>query len=236
MVVGMVRDDVTAVTVQVAGSPSLRLIPVQSLGKRWVGMVVPATLHVTNMIADGATGAIGHTVPYSPDPDVGFRTLTWLAPGQPGQARRSIRLPRLEAGPGVHAYLDGPTIFQIGPWGECVAKGFVGQPAPCNTSSDPLAISRGAIFATINCDGADPGDVSAADPPNPKVAYCLAGAVPQVSRVELRLSDGSVHELQPVAVGHAKYLAFALSKVSLTRWTAFDAAGHQLGTGSGKSL
>jgi hypothetical protein len=236
MVVGMVRDDVTAVTVQVAGSPALRLIPVRSLGKRWVGMVVPVTLHVTHMIADGTTGAIGHTVPYSPDPGVGFRTLAWLAPGRPGQARRSIRLPRLEAGPGVRAYLDGPTVVRIGPWGECVAQGLVGQPAPCNTSSDPLAIPRGGIVDAINCDGADPADVNAADPPNPKVAYCLAGAAPQVSRVELRLSDGSVHELRPVAVGHARYFAFALSRVSLTEWTAFDAAGHQLGTGTGKSL
>ncbi|HEX5288207.1 MAG TPA: hypothetical protein VFX25_05010 [Streptosporangiaceae bacterium] len=236
MAVGMVRADVTAVTVQVAGAPSLRLIPVQSLGKRWVGMVVPATLHVTNMIAYGATGAVGHTVPYSPDPDVGFRTLAWLAPGQPGQARRSIRLPRLEAGPGVRAYLDGPTIFQIGPWGECVAQGFIGQPDPCNTSSDPLAIPRGGIFDTINCDGADLADVNAEDAPNPKVAYCLAGAAPRVSRIELRLSDGSVHELEPVAVGHIKYLSFALSQVSLTRWTAFDAAGHQLATGTAKSL
>jgi hypothetical protein len=237
MVVGLVRSDVTSVTVQVAGSPALRLIPVQDRGKRWVGMVLPATMHVTNLIAYGATGAIGHTVPYSPDPFVGLQTVAWLAPGQAGQARRSIRLPTLDAGPGVQSYVDGPTLFQIGPWGECVALGFVGAPAPCQDSVNPLTIPRGGgVFSTIDCAGAEPGDVNAADPPNPKVAYCLAGAVPQVSRVELRLSDGSVHQLQPVAAGHTKYLSFALSKLSLTRWTAFDAAGHQLGTGSGKSL
>jgi hypothetical protein len=236
MVVGEMSNDVTAVTVEVAGSPPLRLIPVRSMGHNWVGIVVPATLHISNVIAYGAKGAIGHTVPFSPDPFVGIRFLAWLAPGQAGPARRSIRLPRLEAGPGVRAYLDGPTIFQIGPWGECVAQGFIGQPDPCDTSSDPLAIPRGGIFDTINYDGADLADVNAEDAPDPKVAYCLAGAAPRVSRIELRLSDGSVHELEPVAVGHIKYLSFALSQVSLTRWTAFDAAGHQLATGSAKSL
>ena len=53
-----------------------------------------------------------------------------------------------------------------------------------------------------------------------------------VSRVRIRLSDGSVHNIRPVLAGSSRYLAFLLSQVSVVRWTTFDAAGHQLGTGT----
>jgi hypothetical protein len=231
MVVAGVRRDVTGLTVQIAGSPSLHLVPVQFMGRRWVGMVVPAKAQVTNIIADGAAGEVGHTVPLSPDPVDGIRTINWLAPGQSGPARSNIRLPFLVAGPGAQSHVDGPAVFRIGPWGQCIVSGETGKPATCNDAFS-LAVPRGKIFVMIDCDGV-PGNLARGDATS---ASCVAGAAPQVSRVELRLSDGSVHELRPVAVGKARYLAFLISKVNIARWTAFDAAGHQLGTGSGKSL
>jgi hypothetical protein len=109
------------------------------------------------------------------------------------------------------------------------------MPAICQDDVNSLAIPAGKTLATIECDGGDPADVHLGDPVVP-AAYCLAGAAPQVSRVELRLSDGSMHEIKPVVVGHTGYLAFLVSNANLVQWTAFDAAGHQLGTGSGKSL
>jgi hypothetical protein len=231
MVVGGVRSDVTAVTVQVAGSPSLHLVPVRFMGQLWVGMVLPAKLQVTNIIAFSAAGEVGHTVPFSPDPLDGIRTIAWLAPGQPGPARSNIRLPFLVAGPGAQSHVDGPSVFRTGPWGQCVVSGEISLPATCNDVFS-LAVPPGKTFITINCDGV-PGDLALGDG---TYAYCLAGAAPQVSRVELRLSDGAVHELQPVAVGHARYLSFLISKVNIVRWTAFDAAGHEIAAGSGKSL
>ena len=231
MVAGGVRRDVTAVTVQVAGSPSLHLIPVRFMGRLWVGMVLPAKLQVTNIIAYTAAGEIGHTVPFSPDPIDGIRTIDWLAPGQAGPARSNIRLPFLVAGPGAQSYVDGPSVFRTGPWGQCVVAGEIGLPATCNDVFS-LAVPPGKTLIMINCDGV-PGDLALGDG---TYAYCLAGTAPQVTRIELRLSDGTVHELQPVAVGHARYLSFLVSKVNIVRWTAFDAAGHQIGTGTGKSL
>jgi hypothetical protein len=231
MVVGGVRSDVTAVTVQVAGSPALHLVPVRFMGKLWVGMVLPASLSVTNIIAYSAAGEIGHTVPFAPDPVSGIRTVTWLAPGQAGAARSNVRLPFLVTGPGAQSHVDGPSVFRTGPWGQCVVSGEIGQPATCNDVFS-LGVPPGQILTTINCDGF-PGDLALG---GRTYADCLVAAEPQVSRVELRLSDGSVHEIQPVAVGSAGYLSFLISKVHVVSWTAFDAAGHQLGTGSGKSL
>jgi hypothetical protein len=231
MVVAGVRPDVTGLAVQIAGSPSLHLVPVQFMGRRWVGMVVPATAQVTNIIASGAAGEVGHTVPLSPDPVDGIRTINWLAPGQSGPARQNIRLPFLVAGPGAQSHVDGPAVFRSGPWGQCIVSGEIGKPATCSDSFS-LAVPQGKIFFMIDCDGL-PGNLARGETTS---ASCVAGAAPQVSRVELRLSDGSVHELKPVAVGNVRYLAFLISKVNLVRWTAFDAAGHQLGTGSGKAL
>jgi hypothetical protein len=231
MVVGGVRRDVTALTVQVAGAPSLHLIPVRFMGRLWVGMVLPASLQVTNIIAYTAAGEVGHTVPFSPDPQDGIRTIAWLAPDQAGPARSNIRLPFLVAGPGAQSHVDGPSVFRTGPWGQCVVSGEIGLPATCDDVFS-LAVPAGETLIPINCDG-NPGDLALGDG---TYAYCLVGAAPQVSRVELRLSDGAVHELQPVAVGRARYLSFLVSKVNIVRWTAFDAAGHQIATGSGKSL
>jgi hypothetical protein len=231
MLVAGVRQDVTGLTVQIAGSPSLHLIPVQFMGRRWAGMVVPATAQVTNIIARGAAGEVGHAVPLSPDPVDGIRTINWLAPGQSGPARRNIRLPFLVAGPGAQSQVDGPALFRSGPWGQCIVSGETGKPATCNDAFS-LAVPPGKVFFMIDCDGV-PGNLARGDTTS---ASCVAGAAPQVSRVELRLSDGTVHELNPVAVGNVRYLAFLISKVNIARWAAFDAAGHQLGTGSGKSL
>jgi hypothetical protein len=96
IVVAGVRQDVTALTVQVAGSPSLRLIPVQSMGRRWVGMVIPGKLQITNIIAYGTAGELGHTVPYSPDPFVGINNhhLAGSGPPRPGPDRCPAAVPR----------------------------------------------------------------------------------------------------------------------------------------------
>jgi hypothetical protein len=64
----------------------------------------------------------------------------------------------------------------------------------------------------------------------------LAQAAPQVSRVQLRLSDGSVHNIRPVAADSGKYFVYLLKGVKITQWTTFDTAGHELGTGTYASL
>jgi hypothetical protein len=225
MVLGAVRPGVQAVTVAVAGGPPLRLVPVQSMGKRWVAMVVPDEVHVTNITASGAHGDLGHAVPYAPDRLNAIRVLNWLAPGQPGPARSSVRLPFLVAGPGAQSLVGGAVAVQAGPWGRCISSGDKAGAAMCNDELAP-AVPAHHVVTEADCYGTQ----EAAE------LYCVVETVPAVSRVQLRLSDGSVHQIQPVTAGADRYFAFLVSKVSITQWQAFSASGHLLGAGTGGTL
>ena len=229
---GAVRPDVTAVTVKFAGGTQLHLVPVPGLGRRWVSMVMPRELTVTNIIAYGRRGELGHAVPFTPDPLNGFRVLRWLGPGQSGPARSSTRLPFLVVGPGAQSHVAGTPTMETGPWGWCVTPGDKQSAAICDADVATNRIKITPERTVIDVGGG--GGV--AQPGVPAYDYELAQAAPRVSRVQLRLSDGSVRNIRAVATGSGRYLAYLLSGVTITQWTTFDAAGHQLGTGTGASL
>jgi hypothetical protein len=225
MSVGGVRRDVTSVTVKLSSGTLVHLSPVRWDGKLWVSLVLPRLPVITSIVAYGRAGELSHAVPYTPDSLNGFRVLKWLAPGQSGPARSSTRLPFLLAGAGARSHVKGPVVVRDGPWGRCITSGDK-QSAPL---CDPLAAQKlqpGQTLADVDCGG------NPAYQGNPEYTYCVVQAAPQVSRIRIRLSNGSVHNIRPVMAGSSRYLAFLLSQVKVVRWTTFDAAGHQLGTGA----
>jgi hypothetical protein len=224
MSVGGVRRDVTSVTVKLSGGTLVHLSPVRWDGRLWVSLVLPRLPVITDIVAYGRAGELSHAVPYTPDSLNGFRVLKWLAPGQSGASRNSTRLPFLLAGAGARSHVEGPVVVQDGPWGRCITSGDK-QMAPICDPEAAQKLPPGQTLALVDCGGnATPGE--------PEYLYCVAQAAPHVSRIRIRLSDGSVHNIRPVMAGSSRYLAFLLSQVKIVRWTTFDAAGHQLGTGT----
>jgi hypothetical protein len=54
-----------------------------------------------------------------------------------------------------------------------------------------------------------------------------------VAYLRMTLAGGATLRVNVTAVGQQKFFAFALSKgEELRQWTAYDAAGHQVGSGS----
>lgn len=225
MAVGGVRQDVTSVTVKLSGGALLRLFPVRWDRKLWVSAVLPRQQVITDIVAYGHAGELGHAVPYAPDSLSGFRVEKWLAPGQSGPSRSSTRLPFLLAGDGAHSHIGGRVVVRDGPWGRCISSGDKHAAPICG----PRAVQElrpGQTLADLDCSG------NPAYQGHPEYEYCVVQAAPEVSRIRIRLSDGSVHNIRPVMAGSSRYLAFLLSQVTVVRWTTFDAAGHQLGTGT----
>jgi hypothetical protein len=169
---------------------------------------------------------LSHAVPYTaPGSWSGFRVLRWLAPGQSGPARRSTKVPFLRAGAGARSHVGGPVVVQSGPWGTCISSGDK-QSAPICGPEATQQLRPGQTVADVECSG------SPAAQGHPAYLYCVTRAAAQVSRVRIRLSDGSVHSIRPVLAGSSRYLAILVSDLTVVRWTAFDAAGHELGTGT----
>jgi len=211
--------------VKLSGGALLRLSPVRWDRTSWVSFVIPARQVITGLVAYGHDGELGHAVPYAPDSLTGFRVVKWLAPGQSGPPRSSTRLPFLIAGAGARSHVAGPAVVRAGPWGRCISSGDSQSAAICGALA-AHKLRAGQTLADVDCGG------NPASGGNPEYEYCVVQAAPRVSRVRIRLSDGSVHNIRPVLAGSSRYLAFLLSQVSVVRWTTFDAAGHQLGTGT----
>jgi hypothetical protein len=69
---------------------------------------------------------------------------------------------------------------------------------------------------------------------SPSVAF--GWAAPGVTSVRVRLSNGKTTAVKPVGVGNEYVFAFAAGKgASPVSWTAYDAAGHQVGAGPVRS-
>jgi len=67
---------------------------------------------------------------------------------------------------------------------------------------------------------------------SPAMNWGSAAAV--VSYVRLALTNGGSLRVNAVAVGGQKYFAFVLGNGQhVRRWTAYDAAGRQVATGTG---
>jgi hypothetical protein len=229
IVVGTVRADVNLVRVSLTNGSTLSLHPVQALGRRTAPLLalgVPDPQAVTRITAYSSRGEIGYAIPFTGAGAV--ETVRWLRPGQPA-------LPR----PATYTVGSGSTRghawtvrLAIGPWGTCgnvyMARTSTGE---CWTG-DLKALRPGQLvsYTGVNAVLIQPSTGVFADQVAPAVSYVI-----------LTQRDGSIFRVSTrPAAGH-RYFAYVSAYspggktapgFAVVRWTAYDAAGRKLGSGS----
>jgi hypothetical protein len=217
--VGPVVPSVAALDVTLDNGQVLDLFPQRWQGHRYVAMVIPVTLKVTDVVALGSAAylqpefvgddVVGHAVPFEYDGQAIFDE--WLGPGKSGLARRTVRL---AAGyTGSHHW--SATVY-AGPWGLCI-------------ETVRSADANGACIDT-----GDSARLTALTSP-----FALAGPVdigfarPDVRYLVLTRSDGSQFRVRVARVDGYALFAFPASKRQrIVSWYAVGASAT-LGGGQG---
>jgi hypothetical protein len=164
-------------------------------------------------VSFAGTRELGYAIPYNGASGAQF--IAWLRPGQHAAARASYRI-----GSGTLASEHWSAWAYVGPWGVCVEG--VGGASWCATSAADIQ-PNGAATSYFTCSlGA-------------QAVWFGAEAKSAVATVRFRLSDGTSLSVRAVSIaGGDNAYAFAVANgVRLRSWTALDAAGKQVGTGSG---
>jgi hypothetical protein len=204
---GPVAPNVTRLAVTVPGGPVLDLTPVTWHGQRWAAIVVPGGLPILRVTAYSRHGELRYAIPFQNS------VIGWLKPGQRGPRRMSATL------------ASGTVLGQrwvargyLGPWGVCLTNG-TGSLCTADVSG-PAAAATGKVVSQWTC-----GDFQDA-------RDSVNLAAPQVRTVRLHLSDGSTQVARTVALGPLRAFGFLVADgLRVTGWTAFGAAGQQLGAG-----
>jgi hypothetical protein len=202
-VYGAVATDVSYVSVTLADGTVLRLRPVKVWGARYVAVLAPLGT-VAKIAAYSARGEIASTVP---DPAGSGNFGNWSPPGQhPASGASGV------IGSGTYDRIGWSV--RVGSGGQCVA--FGGAPG-CEPFSRPggTAIVQYTVF----------GGLSGA------IAVFFGTAAPIVSRIAIQFPDGQT-TARPVTVSGQKYWAFAAEAYKTVHWTAYNAAGQVVGTGT----
>jgi hypothetical protein len=212
-VLGSVGARVTRVTVQLGNGSEMQLTPIAFDGKRWVALAAPLLTMGRAVSYDGQT-ELAYSIPFS-SASTGVIFNGWLRPGQVGPARATFTI-----GSGNISGTPWSAQAYVGPWGVCVTG--AGGGSDCIPSPADLVETK-SLNSELLC-----GPTGAANWYGGKVAA-------SVQAVRLRLSDGSAITAHPVRItGGGKLYIVAVPKgVSYVRWTALDAAGRSLGSGTG---
>jgi len=210
---GVVRKDVTSARVVLAGGTVLTLRPVEAHGMRWVAFADPLGVPVESLTAYSRTGAIATAIPFNgPNgdgtPDIGI----WLRPGQAGAAR----LTKTIGSETVNGHTQAVTVY-IGPWGTCIETVGTGicypsTPHPQGGTTDVMGSAGNQSSGTL----------------------VWGEAASSVSYLIVTPKGGAAMRVGVTAVGQQKYFAFSLTRAVRKgdRWTAYDAAGKTVASGS----
>lgn len=212
--IGQVRADVLYVTVDLADGTELKLIPVSVHGTRYVAFPTLVTLSVDSATVYLWDGQYLTAVPFNTSSGLSMFGQ-WLPAGQHGPARMTRLIASGSAG-GTAWEVDA----YVGPWGTCVGNRTLLE---CVPSWSPLGTG---LFGNQAAAGnpSPPGGV-------PGLVY--GSAAPDVSYLRMTLTDGGTVRVNVTAVGQQKFFAFDLRNgQKLRRWTAYDAAGAQVGSGA----
>jgi hypothetical protein len=217
--IGEAASVVTYVIVNFTDGQHLKLIPVTAHGHRYVAWVAPVSMTIGSVVAHlgGPYSDSGQTATAIPFDQPGQLPVfgAWQQPGQ--------RVPARASGVVGGGLLGGHAIWSaiayVGPWGSCVVvngPGFVCIPfGPASTMT---------IVGPLS--GSVPG-----------LRVIIGSAPAGVAKVRVALSGGKTVTARPVAVGNARLFAVAVpANAGPARWTSYDAAGQQNGTGSVASV
>jgi hypothetical protein len=207
LLAGPVAPNVTRLAVTVPRGPVLDLTPVTWHGRRWAAIMVPAQLPIRRVTAYSRHGELRYAIPFQNS------VIGWLKPGQRGPRRVSVTLAS-----GTVLGHRWVARGYLGPWGVCMTNG---TGSLCTEDvSGASAAATGKVVSQWTC-----GDFQGA-------RDSVNVAAPQVRTVRLRLSDGSTRVARTVALGPLRAFAFLAGHgLRVTGWSAFGAAGQQIGAG-----
>jgi hypothetical protein len=211
--VGEAASVVSYVIVNFADGQQLKLIPVTARGHRYIAWTAPMSMMIGSVVAHlgGPYSDSGQTATAVPFDQPGQMPVfgQWQRPGQPVPEKASGVI----GGGVIGSHTLWSAIAYVGPWGTCVVvngQGFV-------------CIPFGPVSA-----------VTILGPVKSPVAgqQLIIGDVPAgVAKVGVALTGGKAVTARPVAVGNSRLFAVTVSvNATPTRWTSYDAAGHQTGT------
>ncbi len=210
-VVGEVSADVTYFIVAFTDGQQLKLIPVTAGGHRYIAWMAPLSMTVASVTAHlgGPYSDSGQTAAAVP-----FQRPGWLPAFGLWQPAGDTAPPRdtqvIMAGQ-VNGRALKVTAYE-GPWGTCFVTS---QPGGwC------VPVAKLGATTLIGFVGASQQQAG------------FGAAAPGVATVRIALSNGKAVTARPVGVGNEDLFAFPTGKgVTPVSWTAYDAAGHQVGAG-----
>ena len=212
--VGEAASVVTYVIVDFTDGQQLKLIPVTAHGHRYVAWTAPLTMTVASVVAHlgGPYSDSGQSATAVPFDLSGQMPVfgRWQRQGQRVPARASGVV-----GGGVVGDHVWSAIGYVGPWGSCTVvngEGFDCMPfGPASTV---------AILGPVSCSV-------------PGLQLIVGSAPAGVAKVRVTLAGGTAVTARPVTVGNNRLFAVAVTaNAAPTRWTSYDAAGHETGTAS----
>lgn len=210
--VGEAASVVTYVIVDFTDGQQLKLIPVTAHGHRYIAWIAPLTMTVASVVAHLGgpytdSGQTATAVPFDPSGQLPVFGQ-WQRQGQRAPAKASGVI-----GGGVVGNHVWSAIGYVGPWGSCMVvngEGFDCVPfGPLSTVT-----ILGPVSYSV-----------------PGLQLIFGSAPAGVAKVRVALSGGKAVTARPVAVGDTRLFAVAVpANAAPTRWTSYDAAGHQTGT------
>ena len=211
---GTVWRSVRYLTITLADGDVLRLVPVRWHGVSYVAVKLPQRLGITGAVAYGRHGIVAYAIPFRSTS--GFADFgLWLRPGQAGLARRTVTI-----GSGTVSGQRWQAIASAGPWGVCVGTG-TSPTADWTTFCD---IGRAELRQAVQPGLFGNGDTA------------IGLVQPDVSVVHIVMSDRTVRRIGVVHIDGHGYFAMANSKnLTMVSWTAFNAEGVKIASGSGKA-
>jgi hypothetical protein len=206
LAIGGVTANVTYLVATLADGQQLKLTPVTSHGHRYVGYVLPDGLRVAAVTAYLRNGQELIAIPFDHPGFAIPQLVRWASPGKP-----EPRTATAEIGSGTVNSRHWTITAYAGPWGTCVE-----------------ADNGSLCWAVTGFPGT--GIVGAL---GDTTVYTIGSAAASVAQVQLTLTDGTSSVVAVKPVGSDRLWAFALAKGQhLERWTAYDAAGNQVATGT----
>jgi len=198
---------------------ALTLHPVDLFGPkyaRWVAMAVPFASAVREITVYAAGAEIEHAVPFTARGSI--EIYRWLKPDQ-------ADLPNPVSGRVGSVTLAGHQYVvhgYLGPWGSCFRSPLVDEDM-CNGQSG--ALKPGTVVKFLA--GSHSSDLG----------LNILQVEPAVSYLMVTRPNGNALRLRPVTLGGQKYciLPDDLRHQDVT-WTAYNATGHLLGSGSVRKL
>lgn len=213
---GQVSGQVAYLIVTFTDGQQLKLIPVIAGGVRYFAWVAPLSMTVASVVVHlgGPYSTGGQTeiaVPFDLPGQIPLFGLT-QKPGQSAPPRAT----KVMAG-GTTAGMGSWTVrADEGPWGTC----FDADVQPSRVECVPIArLATTAVLGDWN--------VTAPD------SLVFGSAAPGVALVRVTFHGGATVTARPVRVGNEDLFAVAIAGYGeVVRWTAYDASGKQVGTGT----